>query len=95
MRFVHPADSAAESAPRAGRHRYRQRVRILAGALAFCLTTRAAAQSLSPLVLVETGLSGSLVGKRLMSATFVTDFATVAALTILFITPTVPHFDAA
>jgi Kef-type K+ transport system membrane component KefB len=40
-------------------------------------------------VLVETGLSSSLVGKRLMSATFVTDFATVATLTILFITPTV------
>ena len=40
-------------------------------------------------VLVETGLSRSLLGKRLMSATFVTDFATVATLTILFITPTV------
>jgi Kef-type K+ transport system membrane component KefB len=40
-------------------------------------------------VLVETGLSGELVGKRIMSATFVTDIATVAGLTILFITPTV------
>jgi Kef-type K+ transport system membrane component KefB len=40
-------------------------------------------------VLVETGLSRELVGKRLMSATFVTDMATVTALTILFITPTV------
>ncbi|HWQ01748.1 MAG TPA: cation:proton antiporter [Gaiellaceae bacterium] len=40
-------------------------------------------------VLVETGLSRSLLGKRLMSATFITDFATVATLTILFITPTV------
>ena len=40
-------------------------------------------------VLVETGLSRTLVGKRLMSATFVTDLATVTALTILFIEPTV------
>jgi Kef-type K+ transport system membrane component KefB len=40
-------------------------------------------------VLVETGLSRELVGKRIMSATFVTDLATVTALTILFITPTV------
>jgi Kef-type K+ transport system membrane component KefB len=40
-------------------------------------------------VLVETGLSRELVGKRLMSATFVTDFATVTALTALFIKPTV------
>jgi Kef-type K+ transport system membrane component KefB len=39
-------------------------------------------------VLVETGLSGELVGKRLMSATFVTDIATVTGLTVLFITPT-------
>jgi Kef-type K+ transport system membrane component KefB len=38
-------------------------------------------------VLVETGLNRELVGKRLMSATFVTDIATVAGLTILFITP--------
>jgi Kef-type K+ transport system membrane component KefB len=40
-------------------------------------------------VLVETGLSRELVGKRLMSATFVTDIATVAGLTILFIKPTI------
>ena len=40
-------------------------------------------------VLVETGLNQTLVGKRLMSATFVTDFLTVAALSVLFITPTV------
>jgi Kef-type K+ transport system membrane component KefB len=40
-------------------------------------------------VLVETGLNRELVGKRLMSATFVTDFATVAGLTILFLKPTI------
>jgi Kef-type K+ transport system membrane component KefB len=40
-------------------------------------------------VLVETGLNRDLVGKRLMSATFVTDIATVAGLTILFLKPTV------
>jgi Kef-type K+ transport system membrane component KefB len=38
-------------------------------------------------VLVETGLNQSLVGKRLMAATFVTDFGTAAALSILFIKP--------
>jgi Kef-type K+ transport system membrane component KefB len=38
-------------------------------------------------VLVETGLNQELVGKRLMSATFVTDFGTAAALSILFIKP--------
>jgi Kef-type K+ transport system membrane component KefB len=38
-------------------------------------------------VLVETGLNRTLVGKRLMSATFVTDFGTAAALAILFIKP--------
>jgi Kef-type K+ transport system membrane component KefB len=38
-------------------------------------------------VLVETGLNRSLIGKRLMSATFVTDFGTAAALSILFIKP--------
>jgi Kef-type K+ transport system membrane component KefB len=38
-------------------------------------------------VLVETGLNEELVGKRLMSATFVTDFGTAAALSILFIKP--------
>src|SRR6266487_3886103 len=40
-------------------------------------------------VLVETGLNQTIVGKRLMSATFVTDFGTAAALSILFIKPTV------
>jgi Kef-type K+ transport system membrane component KefB len=39
-------------------------------------------------VLVESGLNRELVGKRLMSATFVTDIATVAGLTILFVEPT-------
>jgi Kef-type K+ transport system membrane component KefB len=40
-------------------------------------------------VLVETGLNRDLVGKRLMSATFVTDIATVTGLTVLFIKPTI------
>jgi Kef-type K+ transport system membrane component KefB len=40
-------------------------------------------------VLVETGLNRELVGKRLMSATFVTDIATVTGLTVLFVKPTV------
>jgi Kef-type K+ transport system membrane component KefB len=39
-------------------------------------------------VLVETGLNRELVGKRLMSATFVTDIATVIGLTTLFVKPT-------
>ncbi len=39
-------------------------------------------------VLVETGLNRELVGKRLMSATFITDIATVTGLTVLFIKPT-------
>jgi Kef-type K+ transport system membrane component KefB len=39
-------------------------------------------------VLVETRLNRELVGKRLMSATFVTDIATVAGLTALFVKPT-------
>jgi Kef-type K+ transport system membrane component KefB len=38
-------------------------------------------------VLVETGLNRSLVGKRIMSATFVTDILTVIGLSVLFITP--------
>ena len=38
-------------------------------------------------VLVETGLNQTMIGKRIMSATFVTDFGTAAALSILFITP--------
>src|SRR3990172_8149444 len=40
-------------------------------------------------VLVETGLNETLIGKRIMSATFVTDLGTAAALSILFITPSV------
>src|SRR5438876_5015176 len=40
-------------------------------------------------VLVETGLNRELVGKRLMSATFVTDIATVGGLTVLFVKPTI------
>ncbi len=40
-------------------------------------------------VLVETGLNRTVLGKRLMAATFVTDFGTAAALAILFITPTI------
>jgi Kef-type K+ transport system membrane component KefB len=39
-------------------------------------------------VLVETGLNQTVVGKRLMAATFVTDFGTAAALSILFVKPT-------
>jgi Kef-type K+ transport system membrane component KefB len=39
-------------------------------------------------VLVETGLNQTIVGKRLMAATFVTDFGTAAALSILFLKPT-------
>ena len=39
-------------------------------------------------VLVETGLNRTVVGKRLMAATFVTDLGTAAALSILFIKPT-------
>ncbi len=40
-------------------------------------------------VLVETGLNRELIGKRLMSATFVTDIATVTGLTVLFLKPTI------
>ena len=39
-------------------------------------------------VLVETGLNQTIIGKRLMSATFVTDIATVIGLTVLFVKPT-------
>ena len=39
-------------------------------------------------VLVETGLNQTVIGKRLMSATFVTDLVTATALSILFVTPT-------
>jgi Kef-type K+ transport system membrane component KefB len=40
-------------------------------------------------VLVESGLNQTVIGKRLMAATFVTDLGTVAALSILFIEPSV------
>jgi Kef-type K+ transport system membrane component KefB len=40
-------------------------------------------------VLVETGLNGSVIGKRIMSATFVTDILTVVGLSVLFITPNI------
>src|SRR5438093_1726965 len=40
-------------------------------------------------VLVETGLNQSVIGKRIMSATFVTDLGTAAALSILFVKPSV------
>jgi Kef-type K+ transport system membrane component KefB len=40
-------------------------------------------------VLVETGLTNTEIGKLIMSATFFTDFGTAAALTILFIKPTI------
>ncbi|MGI3222696.1 cation:proton antiporter [Streptomyces sp. GTA36] len=38
-------------------------------------------------VLVETGLNATTLGKLIMSATFVTDLATVLALSVLFIRP--------
>jgi len=40
-------------------------------------------------VLVETGLNRSIVGERIMSATFVTDILTVPGLSVLVITPNV------
>jgi len=40
-------------------------------------------------VLVETGLNRTTIGKRIMSATFVTDLGTAAALSILFVKPTI------
>jgi Kef-type K+ transport system membrane component KefB len=40
-------------------------------------------------VLVETGLNRTIIGKRIMSATFVTDFGTAAALALLFLKPNV------
>jgi Kef-type K+ transport system membrane component KefB len=40
-------------------------------------------------VLVERGLTGTQIGKLLMSATFVTDLCTALALSALFITPSV------
>jgi Kef-type K+ transport system membrane component KefB len=39
-------------------------------------------------VLLETGLSGTEIGKLLMAATFVTDMGTALALSILFVKPT-------
>ncbi len=39
-------------------------------------------------VLVESGLNRTVIGKRIMAATFVTDLGTVTALTVLFIKPT-------
>jgi Kef-type K+ transport system membrane component KefB len=39
-------------------------------------------------VLVETGLNQTVIGKRIMSATFVTDLGTATALSVLFIKPT-------
>jgi Kef-type K+ transport system membrane component KefB len=39
-------------------------------------------------VLVETGLSRTEIGKKIMSATFVTDMGTAMALSVLFIKPT-------
>lgn len=40
-------------------------------------------------VLVETGLTGTKIGKLIMAATFFTDFGTAAALSILFVKPTI------
>jgi Kef-type K+ transport system membrane component KefB len=40
-------------------------------------------------VLVETGLNQTVIGKRIMAATFVTDLGTAAALSILFLKPSV------
>jgi Kef-type K+ transport system membrane component KefB len=38
-------------------------------------------------VLVESGLNSTVIGKRIMSATFVTDILTVLGLSVLFIKP--------
>jgi Kef-type K+ transport system membrane component KefB len=40
-------------------------------------------------VLVETGLTKTNIGKRIMAATFITDISTAIALSVLFIKPTV------
>jgi Kef-type K+ transport system membrane component KefB len=40
-------------------------------------------------VLVETGLNQTVIGKRIMAATFVTDLATVTVLSALFVTPNI------
>jgi Kef-type K+ transport system membrane component KefB len=45
--------------------------------------------ALSTTRLVETGLNRSVIGKRIMSATFVTDILTVIGLSVLFITPNI------
>jgi Kef-type K+ transport system membrane component KefB len=55
------------------------------GGLALSTTSLAVVYAM----LVETGLNREHVGKRLMSATFVTDIATVTGLTVLFVQPTV------
>jgi Kef-type K+ transport system membrane component KefB len=39
-------------------------------------------------VLVETGLTNAEIGKLIMASTFITDFGTAAALSVLFIRPT-------
>jgi Kef-type K+ transport system membrane component KefB len=39
-------------------------------------------------VLVETGLSKTTIGKKIMSATFITDMGTALSLSVLFINPT-------
>ena len=39
-------------------------------------------------VLVETGLTNTSIGKLIMASTFITDFGTAAALSIMFIRPT-------
>jgi Kef-type K+ transport system membrane component KefB len=53
------------------------------GGLALATTSLAVVYA----VLVETGLNSSIIGKRIMSATFITDIMTVIGLSILFITP--------
>jgi Kef-type K+ transport system membrane component KefB len=40
-------------------------------------------------VLVEIGLNQTVIGKRIMAATFVTDLGTVVALSVLFVEPTI------
>jgi Kef-type K+ transport system membrane component KefB len=53
------------------------------GALALSTTSLAVVYA----VLVESGLNQSVIGKRIMSATFVTDILTVLGLSVLFIKP--------
>jgi Kef-type K+ transport system membrane component KefB len=66
-----------------GLHWTREQAEI--GGLALSTTSLAVVYA----VLVETGLNRDIVGKRLMSATFVTDIATVTGLTVLFLKPTI------